>query len=124
MASCGSFATASCKPDVVWTSPTLLGEGGDSLHFVTVPPKFAENHLVYVSYPKRNGESLTLAVAHGRLTGAQLTDVQEIVVADAWETGGNLAGRVFFTPDGLLYVTVGDRDRICCTGTEDPTAFV
>jgi len=26
---------------------------------------------------------------------------------------------VFFTPDGSLYVTVGDRDRLCCTGTED-----
>ena len=40
--------------------------------------------------------------------------MKEIFVADAWETGGNLAGRLFFGPDGMLYVTVGDRDRICC----------
>jgi glucose/arabinose dehydrogenase len=26
---------------------------------------------------------------------------------------------VFFTADGTLYVTVGDRDRICCNGTDD-----
>ena len=58
-------------------------------------------------------------MARGRLSGAKLTDVKEIFVADAWETGGNLAGRVFFTPDAMLYVTVGDRDRLCCTGTED-----
>jgi len=102
-----------------WTSPTPPGEGGDSLHFVAIHPKFPENHLVYVSYPKRDGERTTLAVARGRLSGAKLTDVEEIFVADAWETGGNLAGRVFFTPDGSLYVTVGDRDRLCCTGTED-----
>ena len=106
-------------PEPAWTSPTPPGEGGDSLHFVAIHPKFAQNQLVYVSYPKRDGERVTLAVARGRLSGAKLTDIQEIFVADAWETGGNLAGRVFFTPDGSLYVTVGDRDRLCCTGTED-----
>jgi glucose/arabinose dehydrogenase len=106
-------------PEPAWTSPTPPGEGADSLHFVAIHPRFAQNQLVYVSYPKRDGERFTLAVARGRLSGAKLTDVQEIFVADAWETGGNLAGRVFFTPDGSLYVTVGDRDRLCCTGTED-----
>jgi aldose sugar dehydrogenase len=107
------------QPEPAWTSPTPPGEGADSLHFVAIHPKFAQNQLVYVSYPKRDGERFTLAVARGRLSGAKLTDVQEIFVADAWETGGNLAGRVFLTPDGALYVTVGDRDRLCCTGTED-----
>jgi aldose sugar dehydrogenase len=106
-------------PEPAWTSPTPPGEGADSLHFVAIHPKFAQNQLVYVSYPKRDGERVTLAVARGRLSGAKLTAVQEIFVADAWETGGNLAGRVFLTPDGSLYVTVGDRDRPCCTGTED-----
>ena len=107
------------QPEPAWTSPTPPGQSADSLHFVAIHPKFAQNQLVYVSYPKRDGERFTLAVARGRLSGAKLTDVQEIFVADAWETGGNLAGRVFFTPDSLLYVTVGDRDRICCNGTDD-----
>ncbi len=107
------------QPDPAWISPTPPGEGGDSLHFIAIHPKFAQNRLVYVSYPKRDGDRITLAVARGRLSGAKLTDVQEIFVADAWETGGNLAGRIFFTPDSMLYVTVGDRDRLCCTGTED-----
>ncbi len=107
------------QPEPAWISPTPPGASADSLHFVAIHPKFAQNQLVYVSYPKRDGERFTLAVARGRLSGAKLTDVQEIFVADAWETGGNLAGRVFFTPDSLLYVTVGDRDRICCNGTDD-----
>jgi len=106
-------------PDAVWTSPTPAGEAGDSLHFVTLHPKFAENGLVYVSYPKQGPRGNTLAVARGHLKGATLGEVQEIFVADAWETSGNLAGRVFFGPDQMLYVTVGDRDRLCCTGTEN-----
>jgi glucose/arabinose dehydrogenase len=107
------------QPDPVWTSPTPPGPNPDALHFITLHPKFAQNQLVYISYPKHDGERITLAVARGRLSGSKLTDVQEIFVADAWETGGNLAGRVFFGPDSMLYITVGDRDRICCTGTED-----
>jgi glucose/arabinose dehydrogenase len=107
------------KPEPIWTSPTPAGEAADSLDFVTIHPNFTRNQMVYVSYPKHGERGITLGVARGRLMGAELTEVQEIFVADAWETGGNLAGRVFFTPDGYLYVTVGDRDRICCNGTDD-----
>ncbi|HLI86837.1 MAG TPA: PQQ-dependent sugar dehydrogenase [Bryobacteraceae bacterium] len=89
------------------------------MHFVALHPKFAQNQLVYVSYPKRGGRGFTLAIARGRLSGQKLTNVEEIFVADSWETGGNLAGRIFFHPDGSLIVTVGDRDRICCNGAED-----
>jgi glucose/arabinose dehydrogenase len=106
-------------PDPIWTSPTAPGEGVDGLHFLAVHPKFAQNQLVYVSYPKRGERGSTLAVARGRLSGSKLTDLQEIFVADAWETGGNLAGRVYFAQDGMLYVTIGDRDRLCCNGGED-----
>lgn len=106
-------------PDPVWTSPTPAGNNPDALHFIALHPRFAQNQLVYLSYPKHDGDRVTLAVARGRLSGSKLTDVQEVFVADAWETGGNLAGRVFFGPDSSLYVTVGDRDRICCNGSED-----
>ena len=107
------------EPEPVWTSPAPPDEAADSLHFVALHPGFAQNRFVYFSYPKHGERGITLAVARGRLNGKKLTDVQEIFVADAWETGGNLAGRIFFTKDNSLYVTVGDRDRICCTGTED-----
>ena len=106
-------------PDPIWTSPSSNAENADALHFIAIHPNFALNQFVYVSYPKRSERGITLAVARGRLSGSKLTDVQEIFVADAWETGGNLAGRIYFAKDGMLYVTVGDRDRLCCTGTED-----
>jgi aldose sugar dehydrogenase len=109
----------------VWTSPTAAGTvapggAGGALHFVALHPQFAQNKLVYLSYPKRDEKrGFSLAVARGRLEGTTLTGVQDIFVADAWETAGNLAGRLFFGPDNLLYVTIGDRDRLCCIGRDD-----
>ncbi len=106
-------------PNPVWTSPTPPGQGGDALHGLAVHPKFAENRLVYVSYPKNGPKGNTLAISRGRLQGDKLTEIAEIFVADAWETSGNLAGHMMFGPDNTLYVMVGDRDRLCCTGVED-----
>jgi aldose sugar dehydrogenase len=113
-------------PNPVWTAPSRPtpnpppggGNGNDTLHFVAVHPDFAQNHLVYVSYPKTGEKGTTLAVARGFLKGDVLGDIQEIFVADAWETGGNLAGRVYFGKDKNLYVTIGDRDRICCNAQQ------
>jgi glucose/arabinose dehydrogenase len=109
-------------PEPAWTSPTPPGQGAgnnDALHGLAVHPKFAQNHLVYVSYPKNGPKGNTLAVSRGRLEGDKLTELAEIFVADAWETSGNLAGHMMFGPDSSLYVMVGDRDRLCCTGVED-----
>jgi aldose sugar dehydrogenase len=107
-------------PRPVWQAPPAANrEAADTLHFVAVHPRFSENRLVYISYPKSGERGNTLAVARGYLEDALLTDVREIFVADAWETSGNLAGRIMFGPDETLYVTVGDRDRLCCNGTDD-----
>jgi glucose/arabinose dehydrogenase len=107
-------------PKPIWTAPAASGEGADALHFVAVHPQFAQNRLVYLSYPTPKGErGNTLAVARGRFGDTALTDVKEIFVAEAWETSGNIAGRIFFGPDSSLYITIGDRDRLCCIGKDD-----
>ena len=106
-------------PQPIWEAPAPPKPGNDLLHSVAVHPQFAQNQLVYVSYPKWGDRGNTLAVARGRFDGAKLTDVREIFVADAWETSGNLAGRILFGPDRTLYVTVGDRDRLCCIEKDD-----
>ena len=107
------------EPEPLWTAPPV--KEGDRLHWVAVHPQFAQNHFVYLSYPVWGERGNTLAVARGRLDGAALTDVAQIFVADAWETSGNLAGRLLFGPDNTLYITVGDRDRLCCIGKDDPS---
>jgi len=101
----------------IWSAEGVTA--GNELKWLVLHPSFATNRLVYLSYPKAGERGTTLAVARGRFDGRKLTDVREIFVADAWETGGNLGGKILFGPDETLYVTVGDRDRLCCTGTED-----
>jgi aldose sugar dehydrogenase len=101
----------------VWSAEGVAA--GNELKWLALHPRFASNKLVYLSYPKAGDRGTTLAVARGRFDGHKLSDVREIFVADAWETGGNLGGKILFGPDETLYVTVGDRDRLCCTGTED-----
>jgi glucose/arabinose dehydrogenase len=101
----------------VWSAEGIAA--GNELKWLALHPRFASNRLVYLSYPKAGAAGTTLAVARGRFDGRKLDDVREIFVADAWETGGNMGGKILFGPDETLYVTVGDRDRLCCTGTED-----
>jgi glucose/arabinose dehydrogenase len=102
----------------VWTSPSP--KGNDVLHGVVVHPDFASNRLVYVSYLKGDDMRQTLAIARGRLEGGALADVKEIFVAEAWENARMaFNGRMEFGPDKTLYVTVGDRDRLCCGPKDD-----
>jgi glucose/arabinose dehydrogenase len=107
------------NPAPVWKAPSP--EGNDVLHGLVLHPDFALNRFVYASYLKDGGEKgQTLAVSRGRLDGATLRDVREIFVADAWENARNAtAGRMLFGPDKTLYVTVGDRDRLCCGPQDD-----
>lgn len=107
-------------PEPAWSVPAgTAPQENDSLKWIAVHPRFSENRLVYLSHPVSGELGTTLAVARGRFDGAKLTNVERIFTADAWETSGNMAGKIFFGPDETLYVTVGDRDRICCDGSED-----
>jgi len=105
-------------PEPLWTSPSP--KGNDVLHGVVVHPDFARNHLVYVSYMKGDDMKQTLAISRGRLDGHKLVDAKEIFVADAWENARMaFNGRMEFGPDKTLYVTVGDRDPLCCQPKDD-----
>jgi aldose sugar dehydrogenase len=108
------------EPAPAYTVPAGTSkENNDGLKWLALHPKFADNKLVYFSYPLSGEKGTTLAVGRGKFDGNALRDVKQIFVADAWESSGNMGGKMLFGPDGTLYVTVGDRDRLCCTGTED-----
>lgn len=105
------------RPEPVWTAPSP--PGNDVLHGVVVHPDFARNRLVYVSYLKGDDTRQTLAISRGALEGGKLVGAEEIFVADAWENARMaFNGRMEFGPDKTLYVTVGDRDPLCC-GVQD-----
>jgi glucose/arabinose dehydrogenase len=112
-------------PKPAWEAPAApagsppANNPPDGLHFIELHPGFATNRLVYLSYPKYGPRGSTIAVGRGKLNGDAVVDFQEIFAADAWGTDGANPGRMFFGRDGTLYLTVGDRDGLCCNGSED-----
>jgi len=76
-------------------------------------PDFASNRLVYLSYAKAGpDDTSTTAVARGRFDGKALTGVKEIFVAENWsKSPTNFGGRMVFGRDGMLYLTIGERQE-------------
>jgi glucose/arabinose dehydrogenase/extradiol dioxygenase family protein len=80
---------------------------------VALHPRFAENRLLYLTYAKPGQDNLTTtALARARFDGTALHDVTEIFVANTWsKSSTNYGGRIAFDRDGLLYLTVGERQE-------------
>jgi glucose/arabinose dehydrogenase len=73
---------------------------------IALHPRFAENHLLYLSYTKPlDDKRRTVAVARGRFDGRALTDVKDVWVAN--EAG---TSRIAFGRDGMLYITTTGAD--------------
>jgi len=89
---------------------TVLG----GLLDVLLHPDFANNHLLYLSYAKshKDGQRSTTALARARLDGKQLKEVQDIFIANSWSSSPtNFGGRMVFGNDGMLYMTIGERQE-------------
>ena len=93
-------------PDVVYKS-----QGG--LLDVALDPNFADNQWVYLSYSEADpegGDGNSTAVARGKLEGDALTNVEVIFRgAPKYESGAHFGSRLVFSPEGYLFVTLGDR---------------
>ena len=97
-------------PEPVAGVPEVWVDGQGGLLDVALHPGFAENGLIYLSYasPDDDDDAAT-AVAHGRLVGARLEDVEEIYVAPPRDDGGRHFGSRLLFADGYLFVTAGER---------------
>lgn len=93
-------------PDVVYKS-----QGG--LLDVAIDPNFGDNNWVYVSYSEADpagGEGNSTAVARGKLIGNNLQDVEVIFRgAPKYKSGAHFGSRLAFSPEGYLFITLGDR---------------
>ena len=84
---------------------------------IVVHPRFAENHLVYLSYTKPlDGKRTGVAIVRARLEGNTLSDVKEVFGND------NLHGALTFTitPDGLLWIATAG---FTASDAQDPNSL-
>jgi glucose/arabinose dehydrogenase len=100
-------------PTPVAGLPAFNNVGLGGLHDIVLHPDFVRNKLLYISYTKEREpmKGTTLAIAQGKFDQGHLTAVKDILVTEAWESPlGTYGGRMIFGPDGMLYISVGDRD--------------
>ena len=91
--------------------PEVIADDQGGLLDVALDPNFASNDLVYLSYsePGDDGNAGT-AVARGKLGEMGLDDVEVIFrQKPKVERGLHFGSRLAFSPDGKLFVTLGER---------------
>jgi len=106
--------------------PAVVAKGQGGLLGIFLSPHYATDNVVYLTYAEPQdvgGSSLALAKARLSLTpGAEgLQDLKVIWRDGAGGEGGQFGAQIAFSPDGkLLYLTVGDRQRM--TPAQDPNS--
>jgi glucose/arabinose dehydrogenase len=99
-------------PQPITGTPEVFAVGQGGLLEVAVHPQFAQNQFVYLTYSKgRDGKEGTTALARAKFDGKALIDFKDLLVTDNWNTGGiHFGSKLAFGKDGLLYMSVGERN--------------
>jgi len=94
--------------------PAVTYSGQLGLQDVVLDPAFASNRRIWLSYaePGAGGQRLAVARATLNADAARLDEVTVIWRATPTTTGGQLGGRIAFSPDGrYLFVSTGERQQ-------------
>ena len=76
---------------------------------VVLHPKFAENHIIYLTFATGTHGANATRVVRAHYDGHALTDVQPIFTAvPTKDTGNHYGGRMVFIADGTFLLTVGE----------------
>lgn len=95
-------------------TPKVDASGQGALGEVVLHPDFATNALIYVTYSsptKPNGIELMRAKLEMGAGQARLVDPTVIYRASPLLSGGHYAGRVAFSPEGHLFLSLGERQK-------------
>lgn len=96
--------------------PEVDGRNQGGLMDVRIGPDFARTGLIYWAYyePREGGNGL--AVARGKLVEGESPRVEGVEVIfrmqPTMDSTMHAGGRLVFTPDGKLFVTLGDRSKM------------
>jgi glucose/arabinose dehydrogenase len=97
------------RPEPVAGTPEVWVHGQAGLLDIALDPAFATNQLIYLSYTAAKDDGATIRVMRARHTSSGLNSQKVIFEALASGSGENYGSRLVFGPDGMLYVTVGER---------------
>jgi glucose/arabinose dehydrogenase len=101
-------------PRAIAGVPQVYRNSQGGLFDVLLHPRFAENHLLYLSYAAGDKGNNYTRITRARLDGARksggrLVDARVIFqVTPAKDTPVHYGGRMAFLPDGSLVMTTGD----------------
>lgn len=94
-------------------TPEVVARSQGGLLDVNIDPNFSNNGWIYISYSEPNqngGEGNSTAVMRGKLDGDQWVDGEVIFrQAPKYESGAHFGSRLVFSPEGHLFITLGDR---------------
>lgn len=100
------------RSDPIAGVPEVVARGQGGLLDIALDPDFGENRFVYLSFSERRDGGVATAVGRGRLNpeGTALEGFQVIFRQHPAVEGPNHFGsRLAFSPDGKLFVTLGER---------------
>ena len=105
-------ADGSERKEIKGTSEVVARSQGGLLD-VNIDPNFEDNGWVYISYSEpdpEGGDGNSTAVMRGKIDGGQWID-GEVVFRQApkYESGAHFGSRLIFSPEGHLFITLGDR---------------
>src|SRR5262245_39947164 len=124
-------------PTPIGPMPEMLATGLGGLLDVSLHPRFAQNRLIYLTYskpgPKGPGDATTAVLRAKWDGGSTLTEVKDILVADAYHGGpgspqglgpasGSYGSRLAWDRAGFLYVSLGDRNYP--PASQDPASHI
>jgi glucose/arabinose dehydrogenase len=92
-------------------APDVLTEGHGGFIDLAVDPNYAVNDTIYLSYLVGTADSSTIRVMKAKLDDQNeaLTDQQILFESAPGAKPEQLGGRIALTPDGYLFLSLGDR---------------
>jgi len=90
--------------------PPIAASGQGGMLDVTLHPHFSQNKLIYFSFSASGDGGVGTEVARAQLIDGRLHNLKRIFQLQPKSSSGRHFGsRLVFDPDGLLYITLGDR---------------
>ncbi len=101
------FENGKLRPEPVAVIPDVEPSGESGLMGLTLHPRFAQNHFLYLAYAYKSGREQLVRVVRFRESAASLAD-RKVIIENIPAAQFHAGTRMRFGPDGKLYITTGD----------------